>query len=50
MGLLHAPLAWGGLASSLGGQLLARSLSSCGFAGSLLVTGHDVIGVDIDAV
>ena len=43
MGLLHAPLAWGGLASSLGGQLLARSLISGGFAGSLLGTGHVIV-------
>ena len=30
----------GGLASSLGGELLTRSLSSCGLAGSLLCAGH----------
>ena len=29
-----------GLASSLGGQLLARGLSTCGLAGCLLGTGH----------
>jgi len=40
MGLLHTAGGRGALTSSLGGQLLARSLSSCGFTGSLLSTSH----------
>ncbi|MCO5555899.1 hypothetical protein L7F22_009443 [Adiantum nelumboides] len=40
MGLLHTTGSWGRLAGSLGGQLLARGLASCGLAGSLLGTRH----------
>jgi hypothetical protein len=40
VGLLHASGGWGGLAGSLGGELLAGSLSSGGLTGSLLGTGH----------
>jgi histone H3 len=40
VGLLDSAGGRGGLASSLGGKLLARSLSSGGFAGGLLGTGH----------
>ena len=40
VGLLDASGGGGGLASGLGGQLLARSLSSSGLAGGLLGTGH----------
>ena len=42
VGLLHTPSGWVGLASSLGGEFLTRSLSSGGFASSLLGTGHGV--------
>ena len=38
--LLHTPGSRCALAGSLGGQLLARSLSSSGLAGSLLSTSH----------
>ena len=40
VGLLDASGGGGGLASGLGGQLLARSLSSGRLAGGLLSTGH----------
>ena len=40
VGLLDASSGWGGLASGLGGQLLARSLSSGRLASGLLRTGH----------
>ena len=40
VGLLDASGGGGGLASGLGGQLLARSLSSGRLAGCLLGTGH----------
>lgn len=40
VGLLHTPRGWGLLASSLGGEVLTRSLSSGGFASGLLGTGH----------
>ena len=40
MGLLDSSSGRGTLASSLGGQLFARSLSSCGFASGLLSTSH----------
>ena len=40
VGLLDPPGGGGGLASGLGGQLLARSLSSGRLAGGLLSTGH----------
>jgi len=40
VGLLHASGGWGRLTSSLGGELLTRSLSSGGKASSLLGTGH----------
>ena len=42
VGLLHTPRGWGLLASSLGGEVLTRSLSSGGFASGLLGTGHGV--------
>ena len=38
--LLDSSGGWSGLASSLGGQLLARGLASGGLAGCLLGTGH----------
>ena len=38
--LLDTPSSWGGLASSLGGELLTGSLSSCRLTGSLLCTSH----------
>jgi hypothetical protein len=38
--LLDSSSGWGRLTSSLGGELLARSLSSGGLAGGLLGTGH----------
>jgi len=44
MGLLHAPGGRGTLAGCLGGQLLARSLSSGGLTGGLLGTGHAAAG------
>ena len=40
MRLLDATSGGGRLASGLGGELLARSLSSGGLAGGLLGTGH----------
>ena len=40
VGLLDASGGRGGLASSLGGELLTRSLASGGLAGGLLGTGH----------
>ena len=40
MGLLHSSSGRGTLTSSLGGQLFARSLPSCGLAGGLLCTSH----------
>ena len=40
VGLLHSSGGRGTLTGSLGGQLFARSLSSCRFTGSLLSTGH----------
>jgi hypothetical protein len=40
VGLLDTSSGRGGLAGSLGGELLARSLSSGGLAGGLLGTGH----------
>jgi hypothetical protein len=40
VGFLHASGGGGGLAGSLGGELLARSFSSGGLAGGLLGTGH----------
>ena len=40
VGLLHSAGGRGGLASSLGGQLLAGSLTSRGLASGLLGTGH----------
>ena len=40
MRLLDTSGGRGGLASSLGGELLTRSLSSGGFTGGLLGTGH----------
>jgi hypothetical protein len=40
VGLLHTSGSGGGLAGSLGGKLLTRSLSSGGLAGGLLGTGH----------
>ena len=40
VGLLHSSGGRGTLTSGLGGQLFARSLSSCRFTGSLLSTGH----------
>ena len=44
MGLLDTG-AWGGLAGSLRGELLARRLSSCGSASSLLGTSHGFVVV-----
>ena len=41
MGLLNSSSGRGTLASSLGGQLFARSLASCGFTSGLLSTSHD---------
>ena len=38
--LLDASSGWGGLASGLGGELLAWGFASGGFAGGLLGTGH----------
>jgi histone H3 len=40
VGLLDTTGSWCGLACSLGGKLLARSLSSSGFTSGLLSTGH----------
>ena len=40
MGFLHASGGRGRLASSLGSELFPRSLSSSGFASSLLCTSH----------
>ena len=40
MGFLHTSGGGGGFASGLGGQLLARSLTSGGFTGGLLGTSH----------
>ena len=40
MGLLHAARGGGGLASRLGGELLAGGLASRGFARRLLGTSH----------
>ena len=40
VGLLDTSSSGGGLASSLGGKLLTRSLSSSGLTGGLLGTGH----------
>ncbi len=40
VGLLHTSGGWGTLASGLGGQLLARSLSSSRFTGCLLGSCH----------
>ena len=40
VGLLHTTSGGGGLPGSLGGQLLPRGLSSSGFSGSLLGSGH----------
>lgn len=40
MWLLHSTGGWGALTGSLGGQLLARSLSSCRLTGCLLGTCH----------
>jgi hypothetical protein len=40
VGLLDTSGGWGGLASGLGGKLLAGSLSSGGLAGGLLSSGH----------
>ena len=40
VGLLDASGGGGGLASGLGGELLARGFASGGFAGGLLGTGH----------
>ena len=40
MWLLHTTGGWGTLASGLGSQLFARSLSSSRFTGSLLGSGH----------
>ena len=40
VGLLHSSSGRGALASSLGGQLLARSLSSSRFTSGLLSTSH----------
>ena len=42
MWFLHTPLNWDGLASSLGGQLLARSLPPRGFVGRFPCLGHSV--------
>jgi hypothetical protein len=41
VGLLHTAGGGGGLASCLGGQLLARRLASCGLASGLLGTRHN---------
>ena len=41
VGLLDTSGGWGGLASGLGGELLAGSFSSSGLAGGLLGSGHD---------
>ena len=38
--LLHSTSCWCALTSSLGGQLFARSLSSCRFTSGLLCTSH----------
>ena len=40
MGLLDTTSGGGTLTGSLGGQLLTRSLSSCGLTGGLLGTSH----------
>lgn len=40
MGFLNPTSGWSTLSCSLGGKLLSGSLSSRGFAGSLLCTGH----------
>ena len=40
VGFLDSPGGWGGLASCLGGQLLAWGLASSGFAGGLLGSCH----------
>ena len=40
MGLLHASGGWGGFPGGFGCQLFTRSLSSGGFTGGLLCTGH----------
>jgi len=48
VGLLHASGSRGGLASRLGGQLLARSLASGGFTSRLLSTCHRGISVQTD--
>ena len=40
VGLLDASSGWGGLASGLGGELLAWGFASGRFAGGLLGTGH----------
>ena len=40
VGFLHSSSSWGGFTSCLGGELLARSLSSGGFTCGLLSTGH----------
>jgi hypothetical protein len=48
VGLFDTSSGWGGLTSGLGGELLARSLSSCRNTGRLLGTSHlyyDVGGV-----
>ena len=44
VGLLDSSGGGGGLAGSLGGELLARSFSSSGLAGGLLGSGHFVCG------
>ena len=43
--LLHATGGWGALPCGLGGQLLAGSLSSSRFTGSLLCTSHSFLNL-----
>ena len=49
VGLLHTPGGWGGLASSLGGQLLPGGLASGGLSCGLLGTGHGAGQILTDA-
>ena len=49
VGLLDTPGGGGGLAGSLGGQLLPGGLASGGLTGGLLGTGHGEGSVDTDA-
>ena len=50
MGLLHASGSGGGLAGSLGGQLLPGGLASGGLTGGLLGTSHGDGSDDTDPV